>query len=287
MLVHNNVIVAEEIAEQLARFAVEALLEEVGLSPKPGLVDRYNNGSHHDLTLELMGKSAASLYGTFYEMAIAAIGKEPSQHLREQLAAIGRYGEQKMLQVTGQVNTHKGAIWTLGLLTGAAGILMSQQGTTPLTGTGLLSAAGAIAAFEDRFMPLQQTNGSKVRKRFQVRSAREEAIAGFPALHEIAFPAWDHYKNEPEDICRLNVLLSLMAVVDDTCILNRSDMEVLHGVQQRAQDILDKGGLGISENQEAYQLLDQYIKTNWVSPGGSADLLAATIFLQKILHYKI
>ncbi|WP_158799293.1 triphosphoribosyl-dephospho-CoA synthase [Pedobacter sp. L105] len=287
MLILQSINPATKIAKQLARFAVEALLEEVRLSPKPGLVDSYNNGCHHDLTLELMEKSAISLYITFYEMAIASIEKEPSQYLREQLAAIGRYGEQKMLEVTGQVNTHKGAIWTLGLLTGAAGMLLSHKTAKNVTLNALLSAAGAIAGFEDRFMPVHQTNGTKVRKRYPVRSAREEAIACFPALQQIAFPAWKKYNDEPEDIRTLNVLLALMAVTDDTCILNRSDMDVLHEMQHRAQDILNKGGLGLIANQEAYLLLDGYITTHWISPGGSADLLAATIFLQKILHHKI
>lgn len=287
MNTHHQVIAAEEIAEQIARFAVEALLEEVRLTPKPGLVDRDHHGTHHDLNLELMERSAYALQPAFYEMVMATVYKQPSQAVREQLAAIGRYGEQQMLQATGQVNTHKGAIWALGLLAGAAGILTTENSNISISATNILLNAGAIAAFTDRYMPVQQTNGLQVRKRYTVRSAREEAVACFPSLQQVALPAWNRYRDEPEQVRRLNVLLSLMAVVDDTCILHRSDMEVLRGVQQRAQEIMVRGGLGNRTALQAYLALDAYVTQHWVSPGGSADLLAATIFLEKIIqHFK-
>lgn len=288
MIVNSYVFEAEEIPQKLALFAVEALLEELHLTPKPGLVDRKNNGTHRDLTLQLMGISAYTLQDCFYDMAVAATGKQPSQQLRERLAAIGRYGEQKMMKATGDVNTHKGAIWTLGLLTGAAGILLSQPGDFAITRNHFLLTAGAIAAFEDRHMPPQNTNGCKMRKKYKVRSAREEAMECFPALQQVALPAWDKYKYEPENIRRLNVLLSLMSVVDDTCILYRSNIDVLYEVQHRAGAIMQQGGLGLYANWHLYVLLDEYITNKWISPGGSADLLAATVFLQKIVHhYKI
>jgi triphosphoribosyl-dephospho-CoA synthase len=282
-----NQIVQVEFARVLSGFATEALLEEVRLTPKPGLVDKDNNGSHHDLTLRLMEYSALSLENTFYEMALASAGQSPSQYLRERLAAIGRYGEQTMLQHTGQVNTHKGAIWILGLLTGAARIHLTIGNEEAITITGILATAGAIARFEDRYTPAGKTNGDGVRKRYLVRSAREEAIAGFPSLHETAIPTWNAFRHETETVRRLNVLLSLMSVVQDTCILHRSNMDILTNVQKEAGAIIRKGGLGISDNLDAYRSLDKYVNTHWVSPGGSADLLAATIFLHKIIyHYK-
>jgi len=277
----------EEIAQQLAQFAVEALLEEVRLTPKPGLVDKLNNGTHHDLTLGIMETSAEALKECFYAMSMAGFNNGPSQYLRERLAAIGRYGEQQMLDATGQVNTHRGAIWALGLLTGAASVLCSAQ-DGKFSAEQILAAAGQIASFHDRFVTPQKTHGLEVRKVYPVRSAREEAALGFPSVLETAIPAWETYSQDNEEIRRLNVLLALMAVVDDTCILYRSDMIVLREVQEQCKHILKNGGLGNAENWKAYTLLDQYITGKWVSPGGSADLLAATIFIKKITqHFKI
>lgn len=287
MKVSVKEVIAEVVAQKLAQFAVEALIEEVRLTPKPGLVDCNNNGTHHDLTLALMEKSAQSLETCFHEMALAAYRKQPSPDLRARLAAIGRYGEEQMLEATGNVNTHKGAIWALGLLTGAASVLLSQP-TGEISAEDILRTAGSIASYTDRYMPVQYTHGTEVRKLYQVRSAREEAAAGFPSLRDTAIPAWENFRGESPEIRNLNVLLSLMSVVDDTCILHRSDLTVLSEIQQQAGSILSKGGLGRGANWQAYHVLDTYITTHWVSPGGSADLLAATIFIQKITqHFKI
>lgn len=276
------------IAETLSQFAVQALIEEVQLTPKPGLVDSVSNGSHKDLALGLMEKSAAALKSSFFDMAMAASGQEPSQQLRERLAAIGRYGEQTMLEATGNVNTHRGAIWAIGLLCGAASSLLSATEDHEVTTDQIMFTAGKIAAFNDRYQPLQHSKGSKVRARYKVRSAREEAMEGFPSLRNLALPAWTKYSGAPEYIIRLNVLLTLMSAVDDTCILHRSNMQVLHQIKRQAALIIRNGGLEHAQNWILYLKLDEYVNRQWVSPGGSADLLSAGIFLQKITqHFKI
>ncbi|AZA49471.1 triphosphoribosyl-dephospho-CoA synthase MdcB [Chryseobacterium carnipullorum] len=269
-------------ADVLADFAVQALLEEVRLTPKPGLVDYDNNGCHFDLNLSLMELSANTLRSTFKEMAQAVRTQRPSQQVREILAMIGRDGERKMLAATGNVNTHKGAIWTLGLITGAAAMLLSVKYPEEITTKSILNVAGQIAVFQDRYVPKSITNGSLVRKRYSVRSAREEAAMKFPSLQNVALPALANFSHEPQQIQRLNVLLSLMAITDDTCILNRSDMEVLDKIKATSNKIVENGGMGKVQNRARFQELDRFITENWVSPGGSADLLAAVIYLEKI-----
>ena len=270
----------------IAETAVEALLDELQLTPKPGLVDMLNSGCHFDLNVDLMSASAQSLYGAFHHMALAAQDKDASQALREQLAAIGRYGEQQMLDVTGNINTHKGAIWCVGLLTAAAAI--HTRNADSFTVQDLLATAGRIAAFEDRFVPKKATNGDQVRNQYRVISAREEAMTGFPTIRDTAIPAWEKYAGEPEYIRQLNVLLSLMAVVDDTCIIHRTNMYVLKMIQKKSRAIMESGGISAEDNWKHYQELDKFITNHWVSPGGSADLLAATIFIHKITtHFKI
>ncbi|MET0638063.1 MAG: triphosphoribosyl-dephospho-CoA synthase [Chitinophagaceae bacterium] len=287
-MIYGKVAMVEKTAQKIALFAVEALLEELHLTPKPGLVDRLDNGSHGDINLETMEASAYTLHECFYEIAVAAACKQPSQQLREQMAAIGRYGEQKMFKVAGNCNTHKGAIWALGLLTGAASLLLTQPRSVVVKRGDFLTTAGRIAAYEDRHVEWKSTHGSKVRQRYKVRTAREEAMECFPVLQYTALPAWDRYDQEPENIRRLNVLIALMSVVDDTCILHRTDMEVLREVQEQSYNIIRSGGLGVYENWQLFAALDIYVTDQWVSPGGSADLLAATIFLQKIIqHYNI
>lgn len=273
------------IARLLSRSAVDALLEEVRLSPKPGLVDSWDNGCHHDLTLDLMEKSAIALEPSFYDMALAAWRKTPSQQLREHLAVIGRYGEQTMLKATGNVNSHKGAIWTIGLLCAAASSLLSSQKPQTVSKIEILRAAGAIAKFHDRFRPTQHTKGEKVRQKYQVKSAVEEALGGFPSLRDFALPTWNRFRGQPENVLRLNVLLSLMTTVDDTCILHRGNLELLQRIKKMAAAIVENGGLMEPENWTHYLNLNAFIVDEWVSPGGSADLLAASIFIEKITQH--
>ena len=111
------------LSECLADLAVDALIDEADLSPKPGLVDRRGSGAHTDLHLGLMHASALSLWPCFKAMADAACARGTlSQALREDIGQIGREGEVEMLRITAGVNTHRGAIWALGLLTAAAAL---------------------------------------------------------------------------------------------------------------------------------------------------------------------
>ena len=104
------------LAARLATLAVGALIEEAELTPKPALVDRRGPGAHTDLSLRLMRCSALALRSGFELMALASFRQIPNQTLREDLGAIGRWAEESMLLTTGGANTHRGAIWTLGLL---------------------------------------------------------------------------------------------------------------------------------------------------------------------------
>ncbi|MFP5340502.1 MAG: triphosphoribosyl-dephospho-CoA synthase, partial [Gammaproteobacteria bacterium] len=139
---------APSAAERLADLAVQALVDEADLSPKPGLVDRRGSGAHSDLHLGLMHASAQSLWPAFAAMADAARSEgRVSQALRETLGQLGRDGEAEMLRVTAGVNTHRGAIWALGLLSAAA---MLESGASA---GGIAASAAALARLDDPAAP--------------------------------------------------------------------------------------------------------------------------------------
>src|SRR5271154_2013267 len=134
----------------LAALAEQALIAEAELTPKPGLVDRRGSGAHNDLSLNLMRLSATSLRPFFAAMGAISTGRDLDTSLRRDLAAIGRDAERKMYQVTGGVNTHKGAIWNLGLLVAAAA-------RSEVTHSGEIAAdAGTIARLPDPPEPAQR-----------------------------------------------------------------------------------------------------------------------------------
>ncbi|CAM5477126.1 2-(5''-triphosphoribosyl)-3'-dephosphocoenzyme-A synthase [Stutzerimonas stutzeri] len=147
------------LAERLADLAVQALVDEADLSPKPGLVDRRGNGAHDDLHLGLMHASANALWPTFKAMADAAlvIG-EVGQPLRETLGQLGRDGEAEMLRVTGGVNTHRGAIWALGLLSAAAALESAARSARPIAASA--AALARLAIRPRRPTPTAMVHGS-------------------------------------------------------------------------------------------------------------------------------
>ncbi|HWK23616.1 MAG TPA: triphosphoribosyl-dephospho-CoA synthase [Ureibacillus sp.] len=268
---------AHTLASTLAHLAVASLIEEVSLTPKPGLVDKKDQGSHDDLTYTMMVNSARSLHETFYEMAMVSFGQRPSQILREKIGEIGRKGENTMFQVTNGVNTHKGAIWSLGLLTAAAAIHKGQSDELAMCFT-----AGEIARFEDRNIPPQITNGIKVVNKYGVNGAKVEAQMAFPHIRQISLPIFKSSHNQFNYVmAKFYSFLALMANLDDTCVLHRGGLEGLKYVKQYAGKVLESG------NFNELQKMNEEFKKRRLSPGGSADLLAATIYLFKICQMNL
>lgn len=170
------------LADRLADLAVDALIDEADLSPKPALVDRRGNGAHTDLHLGLMHASALSLWPAFKEMAEAAIEfGDVGLPLREALGRIGREGEQAMLATTNGVNTHRGAIWALGLLVAAAALENTTASAVTL-------CAARLALLDDRYAPRPLSHGAQVAQRYGAGGAREEAQLGFPSVLQRALP---------------------------------------------------------------------------------------------------
>lgn len=268
------------LAEWLADQAVDALIDEADLSPKPALVDRRGSGAHSDLHLGLMHASALSLWPAFKAMAEAAVEfGEVGQPLREALGRIGREGEAAMLAVTGGVNTHRGAIWALGLLVAAAALEPGQAAAAAIT-----TRAARIALIDDRAAPQQDSHGSRVAQRYGARGAREEAQLGFPAvrLHGLPQLQRSRAQGSGEQNARLDALLAIMAELADTCVLWRAGPEGLEAMQRGARAVLDAGGCASLDGRRRLRELETRLLGLNASPGGAADLLAACLFIDRV-----
>ncbi|MGW1775574.1 triphosphoribosyl-dephospho-CoA synthase [Streptomyces sp. NPDC002104] len=307
----------ERSADRFARLAGESLVAEAELTPKPGLVDGRGSGAHHDMDLGLLLKSAASLRGSFAEMACAAarLGR-PTAGLRGELARIGRLAEARMLTATGGVNTHRGAIWALGLLTGAAALTPAPEraalsfadagpfADAPSVGDArpfpnapsvgdarpfpdarsytdaLCATAGAIAAHPDPSAPVTgPSNGQLAVIRYGGGGARAEAVAGFPHVR-LALGALRHARaaGADEASARLDALLTVIGSLDDTCLLHRGGPAGLAAAQEGARAVLTAGGCASGPGRAALRRLDARMARLGLSPGGSADLLAAALY---------
>jgi triphosphoribosyl-dephospho-CoA synthase len=276
----------------LAALARQALIAEAELTPKPGLVDRRGPGAHSDLSLALMRRSAFAIEPFIRLMAFQSMNELPNPRLRATLAATGRAAENAMLKLTNDSNTHKGAIWTLGLLAAAAAVgrdelplIRDRDDATPkLNANNIARTAGLIASFEDPHQSSCISHGQIVAQKFGVTGARGEAMSGFPHIIEIGLPMLRARRRDqaPESIARLDALLSIMAQLDDTCLLYRGGEPGMQAAKQGAAAVLDAGGAGSSPGQKVLFVLDKELLELGVSPGGSADLLAGTLFLDAI-----
>ncbi|WP_039057689.1 triphosphoribosyl-dephospho-CoA synthase [Enterobacter sp. Bisph1] len=270
---------AEGGAEWLARAATLCLIDEARLSPKPGLVDSRGNGAHHDLTLELMERSAYSLTPTFQALAQQSWQRPADVALRQTIGRIGREGEQQMMAATGGVNTHRGAIWALGLLVSA--VAMSGGNNTAAA---IASSAAKLAQLPDDAAPKTFSKGLRATHRYRVPGAREEAQQGFPHIVKLALPQLQHSRQRggSEEQARLDALMAIMTSLSDTCVLSRAGLEGLETMRQGAHAVLQAGGVATQAGQQALAELDARMLALNASPGGAADLLAATLFLDRV-----
>ena len=275
-------------ADRSASYAVEALLVEAAATPKPGLVDRANNGAHEDMDFFTFQKSAAALAPYFTEFVRAGAGEGRSLHtLLSELRPIGRAAESAMYARTGGVNTHKGAIFSFGVLLGAAGWISAHG--KPLMADAVLNAVRIVCAglchtdYGGQF-DTPQTKGQAAYLTYGLTGVRGEAEAGFPLVWDYALPLYRVRRAEhaPLNDALVDVLLVLMAHNMDTNVLGRHDLAMLQRVQEEADQIAKLGGMRTERGRAALQAFDAQLIDAWVSPGGSADLAAVTHFLYEI-----
>ena len=270
---------AEAQAQRLATIARDCLIDEARLSPKPGLVDSRGNGAHHDLSLTLMERSARSLTPTFLQLAQQSWQRPADVALRETVGRLGREGEQQMMAATAGVNTHRGAIWALGLLVSATA-MQSERATARQ----IADTAALLARLPDNAAPKVFSKGLKATHRYRVPGAREEAQQAFPHVMKRALPQLlrSRAQGASESEARLDALMAIMTSLSDTCVLSRAGMPGLEAMQNGARAVLVAGGCATAEGRDALARLDAQMLALNASPGGAADLLAATLFLDRV-----
>lgn len=247
---------------KMGKLAVCALLEELYFTPKPGLVDSANCGAHRDMDLPLMEKSALSLAGYFSEAV--SLGLEGREDMPRKLQKAGMAAEKEMFSVTGGVNTHKGAVFSLGLLCAAVGEVLSGGADDAF------SAAAAIAS--GLCVQTTGSHGEETARLYRSGGARSEALKGFP-----------HVKRAMEELLngrdKLEVLLDIISRLEDTNLLWRGGKDGLDFMQREALAIL---AVPQPLREELTRELDLRCIERNLSPGGAADVFGAALFLSYI-----
>lgn len=284
---------ASVTAASIDALALDALRLELMTTPKPGLVDAANAGAHSDMDFDTFSHSILALKGYFGDCF--TIGMEGQGQARapvlSALQTRGCEAEQAMYRETGGVNTHKGAIFSLGILAGACGRL---YGRAPLR-EGLIRAEAADlcrgltrAAFADaaKKPPGLRTKGEKMYLEYGMTGARGEAESGYATIANISLPLYTRLLSQgiSGNAARCETLLHLIAYTEDTNIASRHDRETAAYARRAAQRCIACGGYLQEGGEERLLTLDAEFIKRRISPGGSADLLAATHFLVMAEH---
>ena len=273
-------------ADSVDAMVTRALLEEVATTPKPGLVDRNNNGAHRDMTLFSFQTSAEALRGYWKDCFLtgAETAELPVREAFARMRPLGMDAERKMLDATRGVNTHKGAIFTLGTICGALGRLW--QPDAPCGDPERIAescAALCSEAVEADFALLEKggtahTAGERLYLHSGLRGIRGEVAAGLPAVLETGLPILEACLDDgmSRNDAGVITLLYLIARGEDTNMIKRGGYALAEGMSAHLRDELRKNVLPTTER--VRQLDEIFIRRN-LSPGGCADLLAVSYFL--------
>jgi triphosphoribosyl-dephospho-CoA synthase len=271
------------VAELIASQAVLALRHELAAWPKPGLVSHVDRGSHTDMDAAMMQASAEALQPFFAELARAGRDSTGIDGLR----AIGLRAEAAMLAVTGGVNTHRGAIFGLGLLCAAAG------------GVAEISTEGAAVSPVRLGDVVMRRWASKIRRgpgplfshgaaalrRYGAGGARAEAAGGFRSIYEVGWPALRQGRSlQPDDpdAAPVQACFALIAAVCDTNLLHRGGADGMRYAAEAAASFLSQGGVAAADWRVRAAAVHAGFVTRRLSPGGCADLLAMTLFVDAL-----
>lgn len=250
----------------IADLAERSLRQELDTTPKPGLVDKQDNGAHKDMDYALMSASISALRPYLTKIAVRSAAEVNS----DEIMSVGIDAEAAMLKATGGVNTHKGALFCIGLSIAAASFLACSIGTVEAD-----SFRELVSRTSSRIPSAQSTHGAEAKRNFKVGGALENAREAYPEL----FTAWlPYYRSLEGDPYRCHkTLLYIMTVLDDTNVLHRRGAEGLaHTKSEAARLLKDFSMNGLSS------LNKDFIREN-ISPGGSADMLSLTMFIKSII----
>lgn len=263
--------------QRVGRAAVVALYDELALAPKPGLVSFVDAGSHTDMDATTFMRSLFALRGYFARIAMAGAARAPFIELE----ALGIQAEARMLAATRGVNTHRGAVFTLGLLSAAAGRCTGCVSPTRLRDSLRTSWGDALDARRRR---AAASNGRRATQAHGLRGAGDEAALGFPVVFEHAVPAFARARQQGLDDrhARLQTLFEIIAVLDDTNLAHRGGLVGLRFAQAQAKTFLRAGGAARPDALAHAQAIHQAFVARRLSPGGAADVLAAAGFVERV-----
>lgn len=283
-------------ANEIAEAVIKGMLLEIACTPKPGLVDRRNSGANTDMDFSLFCLSSSTICQDFPLFISVGLNPEiPDSKVLPSLRCHGIETEKRMFASTGGVNTQKGLIFILGILSAAAGRLVINN--IPVTSSNLSECIRTLtrglcqrelSGLDAESSKKKLTRGESLFLKYGVRGIRGEVEDGLPTIMGHGLPELKRSLSKGLSLndSLVNSLLRIMSVSEDTNVIARSDYKTLKdSVQPSANEALEKGGMSTDSGRKFILAMDEKFIGKNINPGGAADLLAATAaiyFLEKI-----
>ncbi|EET87604.1 triphosphoribosyl-dephospho-CoA synthase CitG [Clostridium carboxidivorans P7] len=279
-----------EFAHYIASLAQRSILYEVSTTPKPGLVDRDNTGSHKDMDFFTFMASSSALYNGLYECVLEGISfnELDSTKLMDRLRAPGIKCEKSMFEATKGVNTHKGIIFSLGILCAAVGNLYRKHKKENFFIEEVCNEVKDITRdltvkdFKGINTKTNLTHGERLFKEYGFKGIRGEVEGGFQTVQKQAIPIirqWTKNRQLSINDLFLQVLMSIMTESEDSNVVIRGGIESLTYTKNISKEFIKIGGMNQIDAIKKLEVMNiKFVEKN-ISPGGSADLLAVSIFL--------
>lgn len=253
----------------MSHLATQSLQTELDLTPKPGLVDKQDSGSHKDMDYDVMKKSINTLQPYFTKLA--QLGYRKDLPFVREIQDLGLQAENAMFKTTNGINTHKGALFSIGIVIVCASHLLYVYDDVSKENLQI-----CISMLASRWEQPEDTHGNQVLKKHKIKGALYNAIDGYKDLFQIWLPYY--IKHKDEEHCLHKLLLLIMSSLDDTNIYYRKNAQTVEIVKKQARELFENFSI-----EKLQQLNTEYIKEN-ISSGGAADMLSLTLFIYSLLN---
>ncbi|MFL0246329.1 triphosphoribosyl-dephospho-CoA synthase CitG [Candidatus Clostridium stratigraminis] len=283
----EKVITLKEASQTISSFAVQAMLYEVSCYPSPGLVSPISNGAHKDMNYFTFIDSISALSKYFVLFAEVGYSDESCKSIFNSIRSIGIEAEKDMFNKTKGINTHKGMLFLMGIACAASTkAIYEKKGFNGIQNIIKEMTAGIV---EKELSVLKEngdlSHGEKLYLKYRNEGVRGEVEKGIPTVFNFSLEYYKKSLDLSENDRLVNTLIGIMQICNDSTIIHRHDPKVLQIVKEKAKDIINDGGVRTIKGKEKIEALcEEFIEKN-ISPGGSADLLGVTVFLNLVEEY--
>jgi triphosphoribosyl-dephospho-CoA synthase len=271
----------------IGSFATQAMLYEVSCMPSPGLVSPVSNGAHKDMNYYTFLDSTSVLSRYMAVFAMEGNSDRGSKEIFDRIRGIGKEAEREMLLATGGINTHKGMLFLMGISCAAAGkAIYDRKSFNDIRNIVKEMTKGIVKKeLESLTEEDELSHGERLYIKYQNQGVRGEVESGIPIVFDYSLPLYRKCAHLTKNDQLIHTLIGIISVCNDTTIIHRHNPQILSEVKKRADHIMKLGGMNsICGRENIDHMCNDFLEQN-ISPGGSADILAVTVFYNLLERY--